>query len=186
MKIKSILLALLVAVTAANNCEAKIMRLLNFDKGDMPSSFSGCEMGLAEENFEKGCSLSLKAVFSKIGWVGEYAPKKACWTGFKQIKFSAFNAADKNVTLTFVVKDQISNGNREGKKTWIVLPFPLKPGMNEVTLSLEGAKAQDGRSIDLKKIIQWHLSFKMFPEESWEEKGSDSFTVFISNIRLEN
>jgi len=183
MKIYKIFLVIFGLVITANICEARKMFPINISKGELPNDVSSnCIATLSEENCGEG-ELSLKLAFSKPGWAGEYNPKKGSWGGWKWIKFNAFNADDRKAKMTFVIKDEKSDKDR---KTWIVIPFELKPGMNEIKISLEELKAQDGRKADLKKVKQWHFSYKFFPENEWEEKGGDEFTVFISNLRLES
>ena len=58
--------------------------------------------------------------------------------------------------------------------------------MNEISLPIEGVKAQSGRALNLNKVTQWHFSYKFFPENAWEEKGDDNFDVVISSFRLED
>jgi hypothetical protein len=182
-----VVILIFVLAISSDFAMAKKMYPININKGEMPNDVcSNCEVTLSEENCGEGAELSLKLAFSKPGWAGEYNPKRSNWIGYKWIKFNAFNPTDKSVKMAIGIKDEQSIGNSEARKTWIVIPFELKPGMNDVKLSLEGIKAQDGRTADLKRVKQWFFSYKFFPENSWEEKGGDEFTVFISNLRLES
>ena len=183
MKNKRFLLALVFSmVSIVSVCEAKKMYPVNIGKGEIPGDIGSCTASLSEENSGNGKDLSLKIEFKSGGWIGEYAPKRGTWTGFKNVKFNAFNPSEKKIKMTFVIKDK----NSGDRKSWAVIPFELKPGMNEIELKLEGLKTQEGKEVDLIKLKAWHFSYKMFSENDWEEKGGDEFTVFISNLRLED
>jgi len=187
-KVSCMLLSAVIGmIMLANHAEAKKMFPLNIAKGEMPGDVStSCLIEMTEENIAEGAGLGLKLAFSKTGWAGEFKPRKGNWTGYKYLRFSAFNPTDRKVTMALGIKDEFSKGGNAERKTWIAQPYELKPGMNQVEITLEGIKAQDGRVADLKKIKQWFLSYKFFTENSWEEKGDDVFTVFISNFRIED
>jgi len=185
--IKKLFVVILSLYLFINICEAKNMYPVNISRGETPNDVgAGCEVTLSDENCGEGAEFSLRIVFTEGTWVGEYNPKKAFWTGYKSMNFSAFNSLNRKVTMAVGIMDEVSFNNNGGRKSLIVMPFELKSGMNNVRLSLEDVKSQDGRISDMKKIKKWYISYKYFPENKWEEKGSGEFTVFISNLRLEN
>ena len=71
--------------------------------------------------------------------------------------------------LENVAVENIENNEKgaDGRKEWAVIPFDVKPGMNEISLPIEGVKAQSGRGLNLGKVTQWHFSYKFFPENAW-------------------
>jgi len=186
--LQGVLTVLLGLVVFAGVCEAKKMFPVNISKGEMPNDAgSACSMALAEDNCGPGAELSLKLAFTAPSFAGEFNPKRGSWSAYKTMKFNIFSEADKKITMALGIKDDGSISNNEQRKTWIVLPFEVKPGMNDVSVSLEDLKAQDGRKADLKKVKQWFFSYKFFPETTWDEKtAGNELNVFISNLRLED
>ncbi|OGS21980.1 MAG: hypothetical protein A2252_00360 [Elusimicrobia bacterium RIFOXYA2_FULL_39_19] len=170
----------------SSSAPARKLSVLNFSKGELPSSVSETVSAvLTEENIEAGDELGLKINFNGRGWCGCGKIDRS-WSGFGSFKFNAFNPQDKDLTFTLVIKDKESITNKVGRDTWIVLPFVLKPGMNNVSLDLNKAKPYgEKRDLDLSEIKTWHFSYKFFPEQKWEETGPDEVTIFVSDMRVE-
>ncbi|OGS22245.1 MAG: hypothetical protein A2252_06705 [Elusimicrobia bacterium RIFOXYA2_FULL_39_19] len=163
------------------------LAVMDFSKWDMPTIVNDTVIPvLAEDYIEGDQGLSLKITFVGRGFCGRKNVEKP-WSDFKYFKFSAYNAQNKNLTFSLVIKDKNSISSRKNMDTWIVLPFVLKPGMNRVSLNLKKAEHfGDKKKIDLSEIKQWHFSYKLFPEQKWEETGPEQVVIYISDIRVEN
>jgi|GEM_PF-2814146 len=190
MKNRILLMPVLSFLLAAGFCEARIMSLVNINKGGMLSDIdTECSVNLTEENLGEGAKLSLKLEFSGPAFAGEWAPKKNNWAGWKYFKFDAFNPLARELTMSLVIRDETCSGynrNLEDRKNWPILPFVLKPGMNKVELTLEGLKNIEGKPAGLTKITHWFFAYRLFPCYAWEEKGADKVDINISNLRLED
>ncbi len=164
--------------------QIKRIYILDINKGDMPNDTSGAEIILSDENVLKEGDLSLKIKWISSGWVGEWQPKKANWSGMKKIKFNAYSVSEKEKIMSFVIKDDKSTSDRN---TWAIIFFKLKPKMNKIELDLENLKTKgNSRVINLNQIRQWHFTYCFFPEDGREEKNFEEYTVYISNLRVES
>ena len=190
ISLKSLILALMVAVSL----NARQFVPINIDKGEMfDDNTEDVMVALSEENVGGGASTSLKITYPPNGgWAGFWMPKKSAWTGFSVVRFFAFNPADKKIKMAFVIKDKnhkggISGRGKEGwdmRKTWAIIPFSLDPGMNEIKLSIEDLKTQEGRDVDFSRIFHWGFYYRFFPEHDWEEKDAKTFEFYLSKFRL--
>ena len=191
------LVLLLSVVSLFSLClSAKTMIPVNIDKGEMfDDNTEKVEVSLAEENTGGGASLSLMTAYpAEGGWAGFWMPKKSAWAGFKSLKCFVFSAAKEKFTMSFVIKDQnhkggVSGRGREGwevRKTWYVVPVEIKPGMNELSVSLEGLKTQEGKDVDLSRIYHWGFYYRFFPELKWESAEAVPATIWISKVRLDS
>ncbi|OGS22722.1 MAG: hypothetical protein A2252_00740 [Elusimicrobia bacterium RIFOXYA2_FULL_39_19] len=163
------------------------LTVMDLSKGDLPIvGLNGTAAAvLSEEHSASEDGLSVKINFNGRGWCG--GPKvDRSWAKFTSFNFNAYNPQDKALTFSLVIKDKDSVSNKVGRATWIVIPFVLKPGMNDVSIDLTKAKPyEEERELDLSVIQGWHFSYKFFPEQKWEETSPDEITIFVSNIRVE-
>jgi len=176
----SIALLVLSCVATAVCGETGKMYITNINKGEMFNDIAGATLSLSEEHVVTKGDLSLKLLWTKAGYAGDYTPKRSNWSGKTEVAFNAFSAADKDRKMTFVIKDDFEN---RGRPNWGVISFTLKPGMNNIKLNIDGLMSQDGkRKLNLSKVSQWHFSYCMFSEKDWEEKWDGEFIVYISDL----
>ncbi len=188
-----IVLACLLLFTGA--VSAKKLIPLDIEKGQIFDDVTEMvDVSLSEENVGEKATTSIKAFFpAEGGWAGLWMPKKSAWEGFKTLTCSVFNASSAPVKISFVIKDLHHAGGASGRgnegwemrKTWCVIPYDLKPGMNEVKIELAGIKTQEGKPVNFSRIFHWGFYYKFFPELKWEEKSKEGLTLFISKLKLE-
>ena len=174
---KKLLFVLLTAVfvLAAQSSNAKALNVLNINKGELPDDTSECQASLSEENALKEGDFTLKVEFAKMGWCGQYTPKKASWGGFKKFKFIAFNPSDKPIKDVGVCLKgaKMSNGPENRKDFKLELPV----GKSEHSLVYEGAICNDGVSpLDMSKAYIWNF----------DNYADQKVTFFVVKVWLED
>ncbi len=166
--------------------EIRTMYITRINNGEVFNDTKGAVISFSEEHAVKPGGLSLKLQWTKPGWAGDWQPKRSNWSGMNRVAFSIFSTAGKDKKMTFVVKDSaVDEPGAPKNANWGVIPFTLKPGMNEVELKVSGLRTKDGkRALDLSHIRQWHFSYCLFPEEDWEEKWDGEFTIYINDVKI--
>ncbi len=163
---KSLAILLMAASVAA---AGQRMVLLDIARGEMPPD-ALAKAALSEEHAEKEGGVSLKVTFE--GSFGTSNSKKKDWTGFRFVKFQAFNPQDKPVELYLAARDK----NTTGWETRADIPFTLQPGANSVSLDLTTLKRnKSDLPVDLASMNQWYIAC--------ESKG---VVVYFGTIGLES
>jgi len=146
--------------------------LLNVQNGEMPSDASA-KVALVAEHGRNADDIMLKVTYAGGGAFGQYQPKKKDWTGYRYMKFYAFNPQKEPLALYLAVRD------REQPSDWANradIPFSLAAGPNDIVLDLSQLKRnQSPKKFDPSLITQWFIA--------GPEKGE---IVYFGDIRLES
>jgi len=147
--------------------------VVKFDKGEMFSDVSpDINMSLSKEHGKDG-KISLKIIYEKDGFLGEWKPVRAFWGDYSKLTFYIYNDSAEEKTLTLRIK-----GAKEPPKTpentfEIVLKLPPKESFQEI--DLKKAVCLDGKSLlDYSKIYVY----------SFDNKDGKPLTVYLSEFKL--
>lgn len=163
---KSLAILLAAASVAA---AGQRMVLLDVARGEMPPD-ALAKVALSEEHPEKEGGVSLKVTFD--GSFGTSNARKKDWTGFRYVKFYAFNPQDKPLPCYFAIRDK----HTVGWDTRADIPFTLQPGANNVLLDLATLKRnRSDLPIDMTAMNQWYIAS--------ETKGA---VAYFGTIALES
>ncbi len=76
------------------------------------------------------------------------------WRPFTAVEFSAFNPSQRDVRLSFAVRHRAT----KGFQTRVDVPVTLKPGKNDVRLSIAKMVNVDGSQPDLSDVKHWYVA----------------------------
>ncbi len=139
-------------MTASLAAAGQRMVLLDIARGEMPPD-ALAKAALSEEHPEKEGGVSLKVTFP--GSFGTSNSRKKDWTGFRFVKFHAFNPQDKPVELYLMTRDK----HTVDWNTRADIPFTLQPGANNVVLDLATLKRnRSDLPVDMTSMNQWYIA----------------------------
>jgi hypothetical protein len=169
---KRIVFAVLLTACLALSVHAKKMVCISFNKGEMPDDVNKCECTLTEENVEKTGDTSLKLTLGAHGWAGLDKPKKGSWKDFTKCKFVVVNPTDKPIeNIGFMIKGAKMTDTPENRKDW---NFTLKPGKNELEVSLVDQKCNDGKStLDVTRLLRWCF---------WNNSENEKVEIYVLKV----
>jgi hypothetical protein len=145
--------SLLAGLIVASDATAGEAGLLRVSKGQMPNDTSGdCQFSL-DEKAELG-GPALKAVYAAGSSFGETRPKLRDWTGFRSLKFDAFNPTKDILNAELTIKHR---GTKD-YPTRVDVPLMLKPGKNTFDLRLADMANVDGSRPDLSFVKHWYVA----------------------------
>ena len=146
-----VLTALLLLATTVAGAEAKKMLLLNVGGGEMPGD-AIAKVALSEEHPQKEGGVTLKATFAGASFGQSH---KRDWSGYRFMKFYAFNAGDRPAGVYLATRDKDTTGwDTRGD-----LSFTLKPGANDVSIDLGTLKRnQNPKPMDLSSLTSWYFA----------------------------
>jgi len=160
----------ILAVGLAANGEAATATLLAPSKGQMPNDTNADPQIALDEKAELG-GACLKVVFTQQDSAfGETRPKVTDWSGFKSIKFSAFNPSQNVISLSLCIRHK----GTTGYPTRADVAFMLKPGKNSLEFPLADLANVDGSRPDLTFVKQWYVPC-----------GTAGTTVYFGDFLLE-
>jgi len=131
--------------------------LLNVSKDKLPNDTAlEKKSKLTIENAPKELGgKALKVVFAQGDSFGmSRGASERNWTSFSTVEFSALNPSRQSVKLSFAVR----HGGTTGFQTRVDVPVTLKPGKNEVRLSIGEMRNVNGSKPDLADVVHWYLA----------------------------
>ena len=131
--------------------------LLNVSKNKLPNDTAlEKKSKLTIENAPKELGgKALKVVFAEGDSFGmSRGASERNWTPFSVVEFSALNPSRQTVKLSFAVR----HGGTTGFQTRVDVPVTLKPGKNEVRLSISEMMNVNGSKPDLSGVVHWYLA----------------------------
>jgi hypothetical protein len=143
--------------------------VLAVSKGEMPADTNADPQMALEEKQELGGS-ALKVVFTdKDSTIGETHLKLANWSGFKAIKFDAFNPSQNVVSLSLCIRHKGTTGYPTRCDTAIM----LKPGKSSLEFPLADMANVDGSRPDFSFVKHWYIAC-----------GAPGTTVYFGDLSL--
>ena len=113
---------------------------------------------------------ALKVAFAKGDSFGGRTGANSNWTRFDSLRFDAWNPSNGPVNLVLVVK----HAKTTNSQTRVQIPIKLKPGKNEVKISVGDMTNVNGTAADLANVLRWYIAD--------EEQGGP--TVYFGDILL--
>jgi len=162
--------------------------LLNVTKGLLPNDTAmEKQTKLTIENAPKELGgKALKVVFAAGDSFGmSRGASEKNWKPFAAVEFSVFNPSQKEVALTFAVR----HGKSTSFRTRVDLPIQLKPGKNNVRLSIDKMVNVNGSKPDLSDVVHWYLANQpsqtptLYFSDFWLVGGDAAPTTGLTSTR---
>ncbi|MDP6059014.1 MAG: hypothetical protein QGH33_08975, partial [Pirellulaceae bacterium] len=176
------LAALLPAFGGAVYGAERRLPLLNVSKGELPNDTAlerQSKLTIEDAPRELG-GKALKVVYADGDSFGmSRGASERNWKPFAAVEFSAFNPSQRNVRLSFAVRHRGTAGFR----TRVDLPVTLKPGKNDVRLSIDEIMNVNGSKPDLSDVVHWYLACEsgqtptLFFSDFWLVGGDTALTA---------
>jgi len=160
------------AVTPAAGGEKKVLVDLN---APLPfEATEGSTMEVSEDHAAELGGKSVKFVYAKaesalsMGYWGGPYPNGCDWSGYNALRFEAFNATDKVLSLYVAIRDK--NAGYENRAD---MAFKLNPGLNRIEFPINTIVTNSGKQLNKSQVTQWFISC------------DQAATVYFANFRLE-
>jgi hypothetical protein len=131
--------------------------VLNVSKGQLPNDTAlekQSKLTIEAAPKELG-GKALKVVFADGDSFGmSRGATEKNWKPFVAVEFSAFNPSQRNVKLAFAVRHR----GTTSFQTRVDLPLTLKPGKNDVRLSIDKMVNVNGSKPDLSGVVHWYIA----------------------------
>ncbi|WP_254512272.1 right-handed parallel beta-helix repeat-containing protein [Anatilimnocola floriformis] len=89
-----------------------------------------------------------------IDTFGQKVSRVADWTPFETLRLDIINKSEKEFSIEF----NLFHSETKAFATRVVAPFVLKPGMNEVRISIPGLKNTNGSPAKLSEVRRWYVA----------------------------
>jgi len=150
-------LALLLIIAGGVEAAERRVPLLHVSKGQLPNDTAlEKQTRLTIEAPPQNLGdQTLKVVFADGDSFGvNRGASERNWKPFDAVEFSALNPSPKDVKLSFAVQHR----GTTGFQTRVDVPLLLKPGKNEVRLSIDEMVNVNGSKPDMSDVVHWYLA----------------------------
>ncbi len=131
--------------------------LLKVSEGKLPNDTAlekQSKLTIEDAPIELG-GKALKVVFADGDSFGmSRGASERNWSRFGVVEFSAFNPSKQSVKLSFAVRHR----GTTSFQTRVDVPVTLKPGRNDVRLSIAEMRNVNGSQPDLSDVMHWYLA----------------------------
>ena len=128
--------------------------LLDVSHGQKPSSTGSNQILYSLGECQELGAAALKVQFPPGDSFGDQSAKISNWQPFTHLEFSVFNPAAEPVTLALNIKHQQTNSYSMG----VDLPLSIRPGRQDVKLSLASLLNTDGSAPNLASVSRWYFA----------------------------
>ena len=128
--------------------------LLNVTHGQLPSETAPATTFFNIEDCKALGGPALKIVCPVGASFGDRVAKVTDWKSFATLEFTVFNPTSDRVTLALNIRHQQSANH----STEVDLPIAVRPGRNELSLTLGNLLNADGSTPNLARVTRWQLA----------------------------
>ncbi|WP_254509256.1 right-handed parallel beta-helix repeat-containing protein [Anatilimnocola floriformis] len=160
--------------------------LLRGTEGELPSEVGDDTTKLTKvESPELG---GAAVQIDVIDTFGQKVSRVADWTPFETLRLDIINKSAKEFSIEF----NLFHSETKAFATRVVAPFVLKPGKNEVRISVPGLKNTNGSPAKLSEVRRWYVAsetpVRLLVGDIYlegEGGGTSAYTIKTDPARLE-